>query len=188
MNICEVCDCDFEISIWHPKQKYCCRNCRENARHRIARGMCIKLSDIFCKVCDKAFKQKRANNCDYCSSLCKNLAATRKIQGLPVNGPKKHVKGSGYITTNGYKVISKKHVNSSKRGQILEHVYIMSNHLKRPIFEKETVHHKNGIRNDNRIENLELWSSSHPPGQRVSDKIEWCKQFLEQYGHTVIIK
>jgi hypothetical protein len=64
----------------------------------------------------------------------------------------------------------------------------MSNYLKRPLLKGETVHHRNGIRDDNRLENLELWSHSHPPGQRVEDKIQWCKEFLEQYGYDVIMK
>ena len=105
---------------------------------------------------------------------------------MEVKGPRKHTKGSGYITSSGYKILSKKHPNSSKRGQILEHVLIMSDHLGRPLRDDETVHHKNGIRNDNRIENLELWSHSHPPGQRVEDKLSWCKGFLQLYGYKVV--
>ena len=41
--------------------------------------------------------------------------------------------------------------------------------------------HINGIRDDNRTENLELWSTSQPCGQRVKDKIEWAKEILETY-------
>lgn len=64
----------------------------------------------------------------------------------------------------------------------------MMNKLGRELHSYERVHHKNGIRNDNRIENLELWSVTQPYGQRVDDMISFCKEYLEKYGYVVIMR
>ncbi len=57
----------------------------------------------------------------------------------------------------------------------------MSAVLGRPLRQGESVHHKNGIRHDNRPENLELWASHHRPGQRVSELIAFAHEILERY-------
>lgn len=178
---CLVCEKQFTPSYRSSDQKYCSSKCCSKAAYRNRKKLPLKLQEINCEVCDKIFKQKSLSNRCYCSSDCCDLGRSRKSQGLIVKRPRVLVRYSGHTNKNGYRLLALKHPNSSKQGKILEHVLIMSNFLKRPLKKGETVHHKNGIRNDNRIENLELWSHSHPPGQRVEDKIAWCKEFLEQY-------
>jgi hypothetical protein len=68
---------------------------------------------------------------------------------------------------------------------VLEHRLVMEGLLGRRLQAGETVHHKNGVRDDNSPGNLELWSSSHCPGQRVEDLVKWAKEILNLYGDTV---
>lgn len=90
----------------------------------------------------------------------------------------------------GARLVNKKGDGNVQRGYrrfkidgrvILEHRLVMERHLGRELLQEETVHHLNGETLDNRLENLELWSSSHPCGQRVEDKVAWAREILKTY-------
>lgn len=99
--------------------------------------------------------------------------------------------GGRRLGTNGYveirfALISDEEIElfdkvRGKTKYVLEHRWIMAKHLGRPLAEDENVHHKNGIRDDNRLENLELWVKSQPCGQRVEDQVVWAKEILRRY-------
>ncbi len=57
----------------------------------------------------------------------------------------------------------------------------MEQHLGRYLIQGETVHHINGLKDDNNIENLELWTTNHPSGVRVVDAIERAIELLREY-------
>lgn len=70
---------------------------------------------------------------------------------------------------------------SKKNGREFEHRVVMSEMIGRPLLKNENVHHKNGKRGDNRPENLELWVTSQPSGQRPADLLDWARSILVTY-------
>lgn len=80
---------------------------------------------------------------------CKRHYAVWKRNGIPITERAKRL-GKGYVNDSGYHLIR----NNGKH--IREHRFIMENHIGRPLLRSEIVHHKNGNRLDNRIENLEI--------------------------------
>ena len=127
---------------------------------------------VICGKCHYKRYKKGKSECPVCGKPIAKYSETC----LSCHNRSRSGTGSGGFTRKGYRHVS---VNGKV---VLEHRHIMEQHLGRKLTDKETVHHKNGIKHDNRIENLELWASVHPSGQRVSDLLAFAYEIINEYG------
>ena len=166
VKVCEQCGTGFQP--YHKRQtaKFCSRECYFLSKRTEGGAVC--------KGCGKWFsfriRSRGKVKTEFCNRLCaeKNGGRRRRI---------------GFIDKAGYRIISADDRLGTRRG-VAEHRFVMEQFLGRRLAPHETVHHKNGVRTDNRLENLELFSSRHGRGQAVGDKLEFARSILTEYGQS----
>jgi len=84
-------------------------------------------------------------------------------------------KGGISIDNHGYRRIR---VNGKR---LPEHRVVYEQHYNIKLLPHQNIHHINGDKLDNRIENLELWDTSQPAGQRIEDKILYYGKLISEY-------
>lgn len=132
-------------------------------RHQAAKHPCADCGE----PCDK-----RAERCLACHSAAQPTGeANPNWKGGKVRSHK----------TRGYVRLKAPGHPRATNGYVSEHVLVMEEMLGRYLLPGENVHHRNGIKDDNRPENLELWLVAQPAGQRVEDMVEWAKEILDRY-------
>ena len=121
----------------------------------------------------------------YCNTHYRRLLATGDARA---EEPIRVVTGDGSFSHGYWKVPVPPEDRWLVGGQaaVAEHRLLMARELGRPLHEDEVVHHINGDRTDNRPENLELWSTAHPKGQRIEDKVEFACAILCRYAPELL--
>jgi hypothetical protein len=113
-------------------------------------------------------KQKRSRTCFECRP--KSGQANGAWRGGRV------IHKAGYVMR-----YAPKHPRANANPYVFEHILLVEERLGRYLHPFENVHHRNGVRDDNRPENLELWTRPQPNGIRAREAIEWAHRILRLY-------
>jgi hypothetical protein len=190
-GVCDAIDCDRTDIYAHGLCSRCYQRKRKSSRQRCAHdgcdnwartirfGMCRRHEDRpLCDVagCGRSIKTIKSGLCGMHSHRLKRYGDVGPAHALIED------RGVGHLNRDGYRLVISPDVVKGRRRQVMEHRLVMEQHLGRRLWPDEVVHHINGVRDDNRIENLELWSTSQPPGQRVDDKVEFALEILARYA------
>ncbi len=152
----------------HAAKGYCSSHYSNLLKTGDPLGKRYKQVQIYCKI--KGCGQKQAAH-----KLCIMHYHRGKKLDTPTLQEWRDCDGQGFVDKSGYRILTYKGFRQP------EHRLVIEEALGRRLMKNENVHHKNGIRDDNRIENLELWVSKQPVGQRPSDLVAYAREILDIY-------
>ena len=158
---CQSCGVDFL-----PRSqavKYCCAKCRTDGRRSVRKAEC--------KTCGGEFIRPVGRRQDHCSYSCSKKGKTHANAG--------RASPAGAVSPSGDGYLKEKTADGT---WVQQHRLVMERRLGRKLARTEHVHHKDGDRANNALENLELWvtkgrSKKDPSGQRLEDVLA---DFLNQ--------
>ena len=172
MAVCSADDCanEFYLRTIGSPRRYCSRRCagrmqKQRQRERVQ----VEGGEVY------AWKKPGQPRCSidgcqngkYARGWCVMHYSRWTLEGDPGEAAPRQNPGVWKTNAAGYVI---RFINGEKQSQHREVVMEM---IGRPLHEWENVHHINGVKDDNRPENLELWVKPQPTGQRLEDIISW---------------
>lgn len=141
-------------------RRYCGKVCADAGRH-------VETVQKHCAYCGREMVLRPSEAYHiYCSLEHWQLGRIARPTGEMHNGKPVRIMPDGYV-----KVWEPEHPRANK-GWIPEHIYIMERHLGRPITRDEEVDHKNGLRADNRVSNLQVMTKAEHRKKTWEDRRE----------------